>query len=187
MEISVKRMLRTRGAAVAGITALGVGVSLVVGSLLVNLIQLIPLSTIVGLDDLENFGGPFPTFGATLLTVILPFTVGFFVSLWAVAPIVGELHVRHVIARAILATGIGATLLFVVQAVVGSANALSLAPDSIATSPSVVFTELALALQVALSYFITLLPLGVLAGVFLWLWRAAHPAPHHIGGLIDEV
>jgi hypothetical protein len=186
VEISVKRMLRTRGAAVAGVTALGVGLTLVVGSLLVNVIQLIPLSTIVGLDDLQNFGGPFPTFGASLLTVIFPFTVGLFVSLWAVAPVVGELHVRHVIARAILATGIGATLVFVVQAVVGSASAVSWASAPIA-SPNLVSTELALALQVGLTTFVTLLPLGVLAGVFLWLWRSAHPAPHHIGGLIDEV
>ena len=35
--------------------------------------------------------------------------------------------------------------------------------------------------------FVTTLPLGVLAGVLLWLWRKDHPPKHPLSGLIDEV
>ncbi|HPG76824.1 MAG TPA: hypothetical protein PLU61_11645, partial [Rhodoglobus sp.] len=98
MEISVKRMLRTRGALVAAITALAVGLALVAGHLLL---------TVIALE-------PFDRTGYVLLTSVLPFTVGYFLALWVVAPITEQLGIGHVITRAILATGIGATLWFVV-------------------------------------------------------------------------
>jgi hypothetical protein len=185
VEISVKRMLRTRGAAVAGITALAVGLTLVVGRLLLGLFAL--------LAPVAYFGwvGPrlpvlsYLDFPNALLLEVLPFTFGYFIGLWAIAPITGELRVGHVITRAILATGIGSTLLFVSLGLAGSVIASVTDPGG--PSASLIATQLGYALQAALITFVTLLPLGVLAGVFLWLWRAAHPAPHHIGGLIDEV
>jgi hypothetical protein len=186
VEISVKRMLRTRGAAVAGVTALGVGLTLVVGRLLLGLISLIS-------PDIVFYGSSFtpmpvlayPAFTNALLLEVLPFTLGYFLSLWIIAPITGELRVGHVITRAILATGVGSTLLFVALGLAGSVIASVTDPGG--ASASLIATQLGYALQAALTTFVTVLPLGVLAGVFLWLWRSAHPAPHHIGGLIDEV
>ena len=185
MEISVKRMLRTRGAAVAGVTALAVGLTLVAGRLLITLIALIAPESSFGW-----FAYALPVLGnagllASLLLEVLPFTLGYFLGLWIIAPITGELRVGHVITRAILATGIGSTLVFIALGLAGSV--IASVTDVGGASASLVATQLGFALQTALTTFVTLLPLGVLAGVFLWLWRAAHPAPHHIGGLIDEV
>lgn len=185
MEISVRRMLRTRGAVVAGVTALAVGLTLAVGRLLLQLISLIAPYSSFGW-----FAYTLPVFAdvgvlTSLLLEVLPFTLGYFLSLWVIAPITGELRVGHVITRAILATGIGSTMTFIAFGLAGSVIA-SLTDAGGASAP-LIATQLGYALQAALGAFVTLLPLGVLAGVFLWLWRSAHPAPHHIGGLIDEV
>ena len=68
-------MLRTRGALVAAITALAVGLTLVAGHLLL---------TVIALE-------PFDRAGYVLLTSVLPFTVGYFLALWVVAPITEQL------------------------------------------------------------------------------------------------
>ena len=171
MEISVKRMLRTRGALVAAITALAAGLALVAGRLLTTLIAVAPLEG-VWFD---------------ILTGVLPFTVGYFLALWVVAPITEQLGVGHVITRSILATGIGATLWFVVLGLTGVVTAVTSTADvlGIAASPNLVGAQLGYALQQALTGLVVLLPLGVLGGVLQWVWRTAHPAPHHIEGLID--
>lgn len=171
MEISVKRMLRTRGALVAAITALAAGLALVAGRLLTTLIAVAPLEG-VWFD---------------ILTGVLPFTVGYFLALWVVAPITEQLGVGHVITRSILATGIGATLWFVVLGLTGVVTAVTSTADvlGIAASPNLIGAQLGYALQQALTGLVVLLPLGVLGGVLQWVWRSAHPAPHHIEGLID--
>jgi hypothetical protein len=190
MEISVKRMLRTRGAVVAGVTALAVGLTLVVGDALQRLVSGIPITT--GLFDVESLGfAPFADFGSVHLVNTLPFVVGYFLALWLVAPITEELRVGHVVTRAILATGIGVTMLFVVGTVFRVAIALSAPPQSSfltgapLTTPETLGLQVANALQSALTALIVLLPLGVLGGVLQWVWRTAHPAEHHIEGLID--
>ncbi|MCY7300106.1 MAG: hypothetical protein LH616_12950 [Ilumatobacteraceae bacterium] len=187
MDYSIRRMLATRGAVVAAVAACGVGLALLAGRLMLGFISL------VGLESVEYSGSyeaiPFAGvgFGFGILTSILPFTVGYFLGLWVVAPITEQLRIGHVIARAVLATGIGATLWFVVLALVGVISAIGSTPEilGIAASPSLIAGQLGYALQEALTGFIILLPLGALGGVFLWLWRSAHPAPHHIEGFID--
>jgi len=171
VEISVKRMLRTRGALVAAITALAVGLALVAGRLLTTLIAV----------------APFEGVWFDVLTGVLPFTVGYFFALWVVAPITEQLGVGHVITRSILATGIGATLWFVVLGLTGVVTAVTSTADvlGIAASPNLIGAQLGYALQQALTGLVVLLPLGVLGGVLQWVWRSAHPAPHHIEGLID--
>ncbi|HOT33717.1 MAG TPA: hypothetical protein PLW15_04615, partial [Rhodoglobus sp.] len=128
MEISVKRMLRTRGALVAAITALAVGLTLVAGHLLL---------TVIAME-------PFDRAGYVLLTSVLPFTIGYFLALWVVAPITEQLGIGHVITRAVLATGIGATLWFVVLGLTGVVTAVSATSDvlGIAASPGLIGAQL---------------------------------------------
>jgi len=170
MQISVKRMLRTRGAVVAGITALAVGLALLAGRALMLLIA----------ED------SFASFGFMVLTGIVPFTVGYFLGLWLVAPVTEQLGIGHVITRSVLATGIGATLWFVVLGLTGVALWLTsfhiLDPSAVLGEVS---AQLGYALRESLTALVILLPLGVLGGVLLWLWRTANPAEHHIEGLID--
>ena len=122
-----------------------------------------------------------------LLTRAAPCAVGSVLALWVVAPITEQLGIGHVITRAILATGIGATLWFVVLGLTGVVTAVSATSDvlGIAASPGLIGAQLGYALQQALTGLVVLLPLGVLGGVLQWVWRTAHPAPHHIEGLID--
>ncbi len=169
MEISVKRMLRTRGAVVAGVTALAVGLALVAGRALTLMVQFGLLR--------ESTPSPWDSFGQDLLLSVLPFTVGYFLALWMVAPITQALGVGHVITRSTLATGIGATLWFVTVGILGGFSVLE--------RPELVGSQLGIALGEALTGLVVVLPLGVLGGVLQWVWRAANPAPHHIEGLID--
>jgi hypothetical protein len=125
---------------------------------------------------------------ARMLLTCLPFVIGYFLGLWLVAPIAEELRVGHVITRAVLATGIGATLWFIAVAVAGVILVMvpslgDLAISGFASVP----VQLGYALEDALSGFIGLLPLGVLSGVLLWLWRKDHAPRHPLSGLIDEV
>jgi len=164
LQIPVKRMLRTRGALVAAVTALAVGLTILAGRLLLALVQLLE--------------PPTATFGLALAT-ILPYTAGYFLALWVIAPITHELRVGHVITRSILATGVGATLWFVSLGVIATIAMLSIG------APGEIAPQLGHALASALTALITLLPLGVLGGVLQWVWRTAHPSGHHIEGLID--
>jgi hypothetical protein len=184
MEISVKRMLRTRGALVAGVTALAVGLALVLGRFLMNLTSLLSLVGMNGVYDLTGYS-PFTGLGIAVLVGFLPFTVGYFLALWVVAPITEQLQIGHVITRSALATGIGATVLFIVSAVVEIIIAVMGGAPAGLTIPDLIGAQLARALENALTAFIVILPLGVLGGVLQWVWRTSHPAPHHIEGLID--
>lgn len=168
MQIPVKRMLRTRGALVAAVTALGVGLALVVGRVLLALVEL-----------LEPTTATTPIVAWLVLATILPFTVGYFLALWVIAPITHELRVGHVITRSVLATGIGATLWFVPLGAIGAIAMVRIG------APGEIAPQLGYALASALTALITLLPLGVLGGVLQWVWRTGHPAQHHIEGLID--
>jgi hypothetical protein len=180
MSIPVKRMLRTRGALAAVVTALSVGAALVAGQVLMILISLIPVGT-SGLVDLQVVS-PFAGFDRRLLLTVLPFTIGYFLGLWVIAPITEQLRIGHVITRAVLATGVGSTVHFLVIAAVESAGALA-GPPSLAMEN--IQISLGIALQQALTGLIVLLPLGVLGGVLLWVRRTAKPSEHHIEGLID--
>jgi hypothetical protein len=188
VDYSIRRMLATRGALVAAVTAASVGLALLSSRLLLGAVALIAPATVE--YSASYLPVPFAETGGfvfTMLTSILPFTVGYFLGLWIVAPITEELRIGHVIARAVLATGVGATLWFVTLAVVGVVVAAASTPQilGIAASPSLIVGQLGYALQTGLTGFITIAPLGVLGGVLLWLWRGANPAPHHIEGFID--
>ena len=183
----MKKLVRRHGALVSGVTAVSIGLAIVIKQLLqafISWTSLLPY----GSGDILT-----PT-ASHALVIALPFAAGFFLSLWIVAPIAEELRVPHVITRAVLATGIGATLVFVVLAVLAILGAFSTSGTLFGNSfPSPTFdgflaaSGLGHALTNALLAFVELVPLGVLAGVLLWLWRKDHAPRHPLSGLIDEV
>ncbi len=180
-------MLATRGALVAAVTAGGVGIAFLAGRVLLGLVSLIGPESVVYSGSYLTLPFVGASAGFIVLTSILPFSIGYFLGLWVVAPITEQLRVGHVVARAVVATGIGATLWFIVLGLIGVVRAVVSTPEilGIAASQLLVAGQLGYALQEALTGFIALLPIGVLGAVFLWLWRSANPAPHHIEGFID--
>ena len=193
--IDVKKLLRRHGALVSAVTALALTAFLFVQetlSALISWVGVLPyLSAEQGSAALSPFGLAFwPT-----LALAVAFGIGYFVSLWLVAPIAEELRVGHVITRAVLATGIASTLVFIVFAITGLIGAFSPSGGSLAGfefpwprfSGDNAALALGRALQTGLQTLIGMLPLGVLAGVLLWLWRKDHPPKHPLSGYIDEI
>jgi hypothetical protein len=185
VAITVKQLVNRHGAFVSAVTALLVGVAIIVGRLLEWLIGLVSALSV------GQFWG-FPI--AQVLLVAVPFALGFFVSLWIVAPIAEELRLPHVVTRAILATGVASTLVFVVLAAAGILSSFSWGGSLFGQSfPMPGFDgggavgALGGALTSAALTFVATLPLGILAGVLLWLWRKDHPSREPLSGLIDEV
>jgi len=191
LAVSVKQLLRRRGALVAGITSLALGAFLVVQSALFALISFLAYSPANG-----GLQGPqFSPLSSVLYDAVittLPFVVGFFLSLWLVGPISEELHLQHVITRSVLAAGIGCTLIFVVHSVVYILRAVTYSGAIFGNSfptpgldPGSIPAVLGQSLAGALGYLLTLIPLGVLAGILLWEWRKDHPSRFHVEGIID--
>jgi uncharacterized protein YqgC (DUF456 family) len=183
VAITVKQLVNRHGAFVSAVTALIVGVALMV---------LRVLEYLVGLISSLSVGQYFGFALGQMLLVAIPFAVGFFVSLWIIAPITEELRLPHVVTRAILATGVASTVAFIVVAIVNVVGTLNFDGELFANSfPAVRFDGVPQALQSALVgaaiTFVSTLPLGVLGGVLLWIWRKDHPSEHPLSGLIDEV
>ena len=185
MALTVKQLVNRHGALVSAVTALLVAAAMVAQRL---------LEFFIGLLSAVSVGQAyaFPIF--QVLLVAVPFAVGFFVSLWIIAPIAEELRLPHVITRAILATGVASTVVFIVLAVAGIVGAFSLQGEFFANSFPAPRFDGAWALNAVLSAltsaaltFVSTLPLGVLAGVMLWIWRKDHPPRHPLSGLVDEV
>lgn len=183
MALTVKQLVNRHGAFVSAVTALLVGVALMVLRI---------MEYLVGLISSLSVGQYFGFALGQMLLVAIPFAVGFFVSLWIIAPIAEELRLPHVISRAILATGVAATVVFIVLAIAGVLGSLNFDGELFANSfPTLRFDGVPQALLSALIgaalTFVSSLPLGVLAGVLLWIWRKDHPPQHPLSGLIDEV
>ena len=187
MALTVKQLVNRHGAFVSAVTAALVAATIVALRL---------LEFFVGwLSALSAGQAAFSLFPLVqVLLVAVPFGIGFFVSLWIVAPIAEELRLPHVVTRAILATGVASTVVFVVLAIVGILSAFSWEGAIFGQSfPTTRFDgggavgALGRALTSALLTFISTLPLGVLAGVLLWIWRKDHPPRKPLSGLIDEV
>ncbi|CAN5245967.1 hypothetical protein BH11ACT5_BH11ACT5_23190 [soil metagenome] len=183
MALTVKQLVNRHGAFVSAVTALIVGVALIVLRFLEFLIGLV-----VTLGQGQLYGFPF----LQVMLLAIPFAAGYFVSLWIIAPIAEELRLPHVITRAILATGVASTVVFIVFAITNVIGAVSFDGYIFGQSfPTVRFDSIPNALGNALltgvSIFVSTLPLGVLAGVLLWIWRKDHPPRHPLSGLIDEV
>ncbi len=185
MAITVKQMLSRHGAFVSGVTGIAVAMVLV-GQ---GIVQTATIYLAVG-------GQALPTqyllsIGYVLVQAI-PFGIGFFLSLWLVAPIAEELRVPHVITRAILATGIATSLSFIVTALLVIVGSFTLGDSFFGNSfPLPQFngggavTGLLSSLAEAINSFVMRLPLGVLAGLLLWIWRKNHPPKRPLEGIID--
>lgn len=183
--------VRRRGAPLAAATAIGIGVILLVQRLLGSLIAAgAAAATTIGVDLLDAFASV-PAYSSV---VILPVVLGVFLSLWLLAPIAAELRLFHVVMRSVLAIGTGFALAFIVSAVLGVARAFSFGGPMFGASfpmPTVYLdgipSSLLFALTSALSGFITVVPLGVLAGVLAWYWLTRHPVQHPVSGSLDGV
>jgi hypothetical protein len=116
------------------------------------------------------------------LSVTLPFAVGVFLSLWLIAPLAGQLTLRFVITRGLLASAAGTVLVFVVNVVVGFVTMLGFGFDVRGFAHSVV-----IAIGTAVNVFIYTTPIVLLAVVLLWFWLREHPREYEVFGLIDEV
>ncbi len=185
-EKTLKRMLRTRGALAAAVTTGGVAAYIVAKDLVSAAVTTISIPP----EYLGDYTW-FAYFGYGFLASVVPFLVGFFLSLWVVAPVAEALGLGHVIARSILAVGIGSTLAFVIRAIADIIGSITIEGFLFANSfPGVGFGSgipfyLGSSLQGAVTLFVTVLPLGVLAGILLWHWRKANPPSFHVEGLID--
>lgn len=158
-------------------TSLGTGILLVRGGFSGGVPELFPISV------------------WSIALGVLPFAIGVFLSLWLLAPVAAELHIAHVVTRALLAVAGGALLVFVVVLaaslfqnfhesvglVLGWASGLF---STMSSNAGWAFTQ---SLYSALTTAVGLIPLTVLACVLLWVWLRAHPAKHPVAGLIDEV
>lgn len=193
MALTVKQLVNRHGAFVSAVTGALVGAAILVMGLLQNLINS-AWALGSGLSP-ADLGLSVPEMAGRVLILAVPFAVGIFLSLWIIAPIAEELRLPHVITRAILATGMGATIYFVVLAVLGLIGAFAingnpysqLVVSLIGFDGAGAARAMGSAFATALSLFISTLPLGILAGVLLWLWRKDHPPRHPLSGLIDEV
>jgi len=187
MPRSLSKNLRRRGALPALVTALAVGVWLLLQRLLeFGIWKLSVLAT----PPADAFFDNFHVSGAAgVHGEILPIVVGVFLSLWMIAPVAGELRLRHVIARAVLAAAIAAVLFAAVQGVV---NGVALVQSWSANVPGQSLGETLRDIVVeaivggALS-FVSLLPLVILAAVFEWLWLRDREPKHPVAGMLDEV
>jgi hypothetical protein len=195
MAIDVKKLVRRHGALVSAVTALALAAFLFVQEILLALISWVGVLPYLSSQQGSAALSPFGLALWPLLALAVAFGIGFFVSLWLVAPIAEELRVGHVITRAVLATGIASTLVFIVFAIVGVIGAFSPSGGSLAGfefpwprfSGDNAALALGRALETGLQTLIGMLPLGVLAGVLLWLWRKDHPPKHPLAGYIDEI
>lgn len=189
MALTVKQLVNRHGAFVSAVTGALVGVALLLMGLLRTLAQVLgnlslgPLGFDLGSAVLSSI--------VNTLALAAPFAVGFFLSLWIVAPIAEELRLPHVVTRAVLATGVASTVFFIAWAIIELVRALTVefppTPGLFDVTGPTPLTVIVGALIDAATTFISALPLGILAGVLLWLWHKDHPPRHPLSGLIDEV
>lgn len=187
MPPTLKQLGSRRGAFPAAVAALLVGAAIVVEQVLQFFVGFL---SALSVGQAQYYGFPF----WHALLVAVPFAAGYFLSLWTIAPIAEEQLLPRVIARAVLATAVAAAAVLVALAVGGVLSALSW--DGAIFGQSFPLTRfdggwalsaIGGALTSAAQLLLTTLPLGVLAGVLLWIWRKDQAPRHPVSGLVDEV
>lgn len=190
-QSSLVRLVKRRGALAAAVIAVGVLAFILVQGVLRGVI-----STLfsLGMPDFVYVGAIWSGVVASATLVELPFAVGVFLCLWLIAPVAAELRLGHVITRSVLAAGAGAVLVLVVQGIQALVMGIWVGGGLFGASfPFSGFSgndmghRMGFAMQTAAGSFIDLVPLVVLAGVFLWMWLERHPVSHRVSGMLDEV
>ena len=187
MSATLTRLARTRGRLPALVTAALIAIAILVQSILGSLAgwassffyQLVSFGS-AGFSDVV--GPQFTQVIEQFTRVTLPFAVGVFVSLWLIAPLAGQLTLRFVITRGLLASAAGAVLVFVVSLVVDVVTMAFYVFDIRGFAHSGV-----IAISTAINVFIYTTPIVILGAVLLWLWLRDHPREYEVSGLIDEV
>ena len=185
MTVTMKQLIRRHGAFVSGITGIALAITIVAQEMMQTAAVYL---TVAG----HGFPDYYLLSFSYSLTQAIPFGIGFFLSLWLVAPIADELRLPHVITRAILATGIASTVTFIIAAVLVIIDSFN--PGGSFFGNSFPFPQfdgggagpgLLSALSATIGGFVMRLPLGVLAGILLWIWRKNHPPKRPLQGIID--
>lgn len=185
MSNSTMKLLRTHGALSALIVAALFAASVLVLSMSQTFVGTIGIGGLPVPQLVSALGW------ASLTAACLG--LGFFASLWLLAPIAGELRVGHVITRSVLALGVGVSLFFVVTAIFAVVGAFQTSTQSLFANsfpwPSfqgdAFMFGLLGALRGAFTVFISTLPLAVLTGIFFWIWRVDHPPKRPVAGILD--
>ena len=185
MTVTMKQIFRGHGAFISGITGIALAITIVAQEMLQTAAVYLNVA-----------GQGFPNYSllsfSYSLTQAIPFGIGFFLSVWLVAPIAQELRLPHVITRAILATGIASTVTFIVTAVLVIIDSFN--PGGSFFGNSFPFPQfdgggvgqgLLSALSATIVGFVMRLPLGVLAGILLWIWCKDHPPKRPLDAIID--
>jgi hypothetical protein len=129
------------------------------------------------------------SYAGQFATVAVPLAVGVVLGFWFIAPIGPDLHVAHVITRSLLATAVGAVLVFltvllasatplVTSGLMGQIRLGQIAGEQFLQS-------LGIALTTAGSQFLAVAPLVILVGVLQRMWLERHPSEHEVIGIID--
>jgi MFS family permease len=187
MSARLTHLARTRGRLPALITAALIAalilaqsiVSSLVGWLTSVLYQRVSFGA-AAFDDLVGPQGD--QVMQQFVRVTVPFALGVFVSLWLIAPLAGQLGVRFVITRGLLASAAGGVLVFVVSLFIDLLTMARYVFDIQGAAHSLV-----IAFSTAINVIIFTTPIVILGAVLLWLWLREHPREYEVSGLIDEL
>ena len=123
------------------------------------------------------------------LAGLVPFAAGVFLCFWQIAPIAPVLRLAHVVTRSLLASVIGAAVMWLVNLVFELVVEVAKTPFS--TPALDVLARLGpdalQALYRALAVTAGFLPVAVLSGILLWGWLQRHPLDRAVHGALDEV
>jgi len=195
MSRTLVQLARRKGRLPALVTALAIGIYLVIKQVLFILLgwfvgsglaTITPQQNVAGLYELDDYSGPyFGQIPQQLLVVVLPFCLGVFLALWLIAPLAEQLTLAFVLTRGALAAAAGGILVLVVNFFVALVGAFS---SGTWYFDGVGFLQGALnAVSTGAGTFIGEVIVVLFASVLLWLWLKEHPREYTVSGLIDEV
>jgi len=187
MSATLTRLARTRGRLPALVTAALIAAAILLQSILGSLAawagSFFYQAVSFGRAGFSDIAAPqFTQVIEQFTRVTLPFALGVFVSLWLIAPLAGQLSLRFVITRGLLASAAGAVLVFVVSLFVDLVTMIRYVFDIRGFGHSGV-----IAVGTAIDVLIYTTPIVILGAVLLWLWLRDHPREYEVSGLIDEV
>ena len=184
MSGNISKAITRRGFAPAFLAAVGVFVFLVVQGFLITFFDAVEVHSLTG----DVTGALWSAQLVASVGGLLPFAIGVLLCFWQLTPIDATLRLAHVVTRSVLASLVGAALVwiigFLIRLTLGAQQSLALADFGGFTSlPQAAFHIL----LSALTDFVTWVPAVVLAGVLLWGWLVRHPRGHAVAGALDEV